>query len=97
MAGHLIETDNNGPNSSIEISLTGIGSDQGTSRINEMLLGTGGGAGHHGLAGGHGNQHRWRRVIPGIRSRGVAARLGNQMAGHEQCSRPTEEIVVPAP
>ncbi len=44
VAGHLIETDNNGPNSSIEISLTGIGSDQGTSRINEMLLGTGGGA-----------------------------------------------------
>ncbi len=42
VAGHLIETDNDGPNGSIEISLTGIGSDNGTDRINEMLLGDGG-------------------------------------------------------
>ncbi|MGA2259188.1 MAG: hypothetical protein ABSG53_31330 [Thermoguttaceae bacterium] len=42
VAGHLIETDNNGPNSSIELSLTGVGADDGTNRINEMLLGDGG-------------------------------------------------------
>jgi Flp pilus assembly pilin Flp len=43
VAGHLIETDNNGPGGSIEISLTGVTGDYGTDRINEMLLGTGGG------------------------------------------------------
>jgi Flp pilus assembly pilin Flp len=42
VAGHLIETDNNGPNNSIELSLTGVGADDGTNRINEMLLGDGG-------------------------------------------------------
>ena len=49
MAGHLIETDTNGPTnptsgaSSIEISLTGIQTDIGSDRINEMMLGQGGG------------------------------------------------------
>ncbi len=47
VAGHLIETDNSGPSanggpSSIEISLTGISTDVGTDRINEMLLGASG-------------------------------------------------------
>jgi Flp pilus assembly pilin Flp len=41
VAGHLIETDNNGPNSSIELSLTGVSSDDGTNRLNEMLIGNG--------------------------------------------------------
>jgi len=49
VAGHLIETDTNGPanaagQSSIEISLTGISKDVGTDRINEMLLGSSGAA-----------------------------------------------------
>jgi Flp pilus assembly pilin Flp len=39
VAGHLIETDNNGPGGSIEISQTGIIADEGTDRINSMLLG----------------------------------------------------------
>ena len=42
MAGHLIETDNNGPGGSIEISTTGITAANGTDRINANLLGTGG-------------------------------------------------------
>ncbi len=44
VAGHLIETDNNGPNGSIEISVTGVTQDNGTDRINEMLLGSSGAA-----------------------------------------------------
>ncbi len=44
VAGHLIETDNLGPANangvhSIEISLGGVGTDDNTDRINEMLLG----------------------------------------------------------
>ena len=42
VAGHLIETDNNGPNGSIEISTTGVTAANGTNRINSNLLGTGG-------------------------------------------------------
>ncbi|MGO8746622.1 MAG: Flp family type IVb pilin [Thermoguttaceae bacterium] len=42
VAGHLIETDNLGPGGSIEISLTGVTADNGTDRINEMLLGSSG-------------------------------------------------------
>ncbi len=44
VAGHLIETDNNGPGGSIEISTTGITNANGTDRINANLLGTGGNA-----------------------------------------------------
>ena len=40
VSGHLIETDTNGPNGSIEISLPGIGSDQNSDRINKMMLGS---------------------------------------------------------
>ena len=40
-AGHLIETDNNGVNGSIEISTTQITADQGTDRVNNQLLGAG--------------------------------------------------------
>jgi len=46
VAGHLIETDNNGPSTtgtpSIELSVSGVAQDNGTDRINEMLLGSGG-------------------------------------------------------
>ena len=44
-AGHLIETDNNGTNGSIEISVSQIQQDQGTDRINNQLLGAGAGTG----------------------------------------------------
>jgi Flp pilus assembly pilin Flp len=48
VAGHLIETDNNGPSNggagSIEINLNGVTADNGSNRINEMLLGSDGGA-----------------------------------------------------
>ncbi len=43
VAGHLIETDNNGPGGSIEISPTDITAANGTDRINANLLGNGGG------------------------------------------------------
>ena len=42
VAGHLIETDNNGPGNSIEISVNGVTQDNGTDRVNEMLLGSSG-------------------------------------------------------
>lgn len=42
-AGHLIETDNNGVGGSIEVSLSGIASDQNQDRINPQLLGAQGG------------------------------------------------------
>ena len=44
VAGHLIETDNNGPNGSIELSTNSIVAADGTDRINNNLIGTGGGA-----------------------------------------------------
>jgi hypothetical protein len=43
VAGHLIETDNNGPGGSIEISPADITADNGMNRINGNLLGNGGG------------------------------------------------------
>ena len=44
VAGHLIETDNNGPNGSIELSVSSIIAANGTNRINNNLIGTGGSA-----------------------------------------------------
>ena len=41
VAGHLIETDNNGPGGSIEISPADITADNGTDRINSNLVGNG--------------------------------------------------------
>jgi len=38
-AGHLIETDNNGQNGAIEISVTGVQAANNTDRVNANLLG----------------------------------------------------------
>jgi Flp pilus assembly pilin Flp len=43
VSGHLIETDNNGPGGSIEISPTAIIAADGTDRLNGNLLGAGSG------------------------------------------------------
>ena len=42
VAGHLIETDNNGPGGSIEINPNLIKAADGTNRLNNNLLGNGG-------------------------------------------------------
>jgi pilus assembly protein Flp/PilA len=42
VAGHLIETDNNGPGGSIETSVSGVIAADGTNRVNNNLFGTGG-------------------------------------------------------